>query len=118
MTSRDPRPGDRVLIRATVAPPQNQSSDDDVFTVIVPTPLNPALVLITRDTVAEVLDPEWFPPQDRDVVLDAAGDVWQYAATSELWTSLIGISSRTTDALIDRFGPLVLVARGGKPVAS
>ena len=113
MTARKPAPGDVVLIRATVAP--EQKWPDDTIMVTVRGRTDEVDVVIRLDTVAEVLGPEWMPPLYQDVVLDVNGGAWQYDSTPQVWRR--NDMWRSTEDLFRDFGPLILIARGGEPVA-
>ena len=105
-----------VLIRATVAPGQPWPADTIVVTV--PGRTEQVDVVVHVDTIAEVLGLPWMPPQDGDVVLDCAGDAWQYRSGSWSPAEIAADRSYRTDDLLDAYGPLVHVARDGKPVES
>ena len=118
MTARKPVPGDVVLIRATVVDQGREYVPvDDLWVSVRATDAEPERVLVSTGLIAEVLDPSWFPPEHGDVVLDNAGDPWQYDAGPRHWSYLC-VQSRSTEDLIRDFGPLILIARGGKPVTS
>ncbi|HEY9474348.1 MAG TPA: hypothetical protein VIS06_10915 [Mycobacteriales bacterium] len=116
MTARKPVPGDVVLIRATVADQGREYVPvDDVWVSVRATDAEPERVLVSTGLIAEVLGPSWMPPRHRDVVIDRDGVAWQYEDHTLMWES--PNAEFATDDLVNYYGPLTLVSRGGKPVA-
>lgn len=120
MTARDPRPGDRVLIRGTVTRGGASWQDDGVNVTIGGD--HPMVVRVPVSQVVEVLDPEWFPPRHRDLVIDRDGTGWQLVHVQPAddvllrWRCAVDDYHVDTAQLLADFGPLTLVGRGGKPV--
>lgn len=115
MTAPDPRPGDRVLIKATVA--DDQPGGDNVLVSIFGRTDQVDLNLHPNQVV-QVLGPWWWPPQVGDHVLDAAGIVWQCRqkdAGGLYWLAIDG-STVNGDELPRLCGPLELIVRDRKAV--
>jgi hypothetical protein len=114
-----PRPGDKIMLDAVVLSDQTGALPGTLRVRVDGTYGGATISMAPSEltTPGASDQPPWWPPQAGDVVLERHGTVWErlsHYADGDVWATAATSERYTDDQLVRHFGPLTLIARGGK----